>query len=64
MTPAHFREIRDAQGLSAEALSRLLGLHSGRTIRKYEAGDRPIPGPVERLMFILHDYGPNLIRPR
>lgn len=33
-------------GLSAEALARLVGVQGGRTVRRWEAGDRDIPGPV------------------
>ena len=53
MTPAEFRSIRKKLGLSARKMAELLGLKSGRTIRRYEAGDIPISGPVEKLIRIL-----------
>lgn len=53
MTPAEFRHIRHALGLSTEGLARVLSVHSGRTVRRWEAGDRNIPGPVRVLMLIL-----------
>ena len=53
MTPAEFRRIRRALGLSAQGLARLLQVSDGRTVRRWEAGDRDIPGPVRVLMLIL-----------
>lgn len=51
MTPAELRACRQTLGLSARAFGALLGLGGdpGRSIRRYEAGTRPIPGPIERL---------------
>ena len=53
MTPTVFRHIRQALGLSAEGLARVLQVSSGRTVRRWEAGDRDIPGPVRVLMLLL-----------
>lgn len=53
MTPTEFRHIRHALGLSTEGLARVLSVHSGRTVRRWEAGDRNIPGPVRVLMRLL-----------
>ena len=53
MTPTEFRRIRHALGLSAQGLARLLQVSDGRTVRRWEAGDRDIPGPVRVLMLIL-----------
>lgn len=47
MTPAELKSIRQSLGLSAEAFARLLRIQSGRTVRRWEAGDSDIPGPVE-----------------
>lgn len=47
MTPAELKSKRHALGLSAERFARLVRVRSGRTVRKWEAGDRDIPGPVE-----------------
>ena len=49
MTPSEFRGARRHLGLSAAEMASLLGLADGRTIRRYEAGDIEISGPVERL---------------
>ena len=46
MTPADLTSIRQGLGLSAEAFARLVRVQSGRTVRRWEAGDRDIPGPV------------------
>lgn len=50
MTPAELKSIRHSLGLSAEGLARLVGVESGRTVRRWEAGDRDIPGPVRVLL--------------
>lgn len=46
MKPHEFRDIRTALQLSAEGMARLLDVESGRTVRRWEAGDRDIPGPA------------------
>ncbi len=46
MTPAELRSARHALGQSAEGFARLVGVESGRTVRRWEAGERDIPGPV------------------
>ena len=48
-----FRTIRHAFGYSAEGLARALRIQSGRTVRKWEAGDRDIPGPAQVVMLLL-----------
>jgi len=53
MTPTEFRRIRQALGLSTQGLARLLQVSDGRTVRRWEAGDRDIPGPVRVLMLLL-----------
>ena len=50
MTPVEFKAARHALGLSAEGLARTIGVATGRTVRKWEAGDRDIPGPAALLM--------------
>ena len=47
MTPAEFKSIRHALGLSANRMARVLGVSGGRTIRKWEAGENDIPGPAK-----------------
>ena len=46
MTPSELKTARNALGLSAEGLARLVKVESGRTVRRWEAGERDIPGPV------------------
>lgn len=41
---------RHALGFSADALARMVRVEDGRTVRRWEAGDREIPGPVIVLM--------------
>lgn len=55
MTPAQLRTIRDSLGLTAEAFARLVGVSGGRTVRKWEAGDREIPGTVAILLKAIKD---------
>ena len=53
MTPNEFRKIRHRLGLSTRALANLLGVSDGRTVRRWEAGTRFVPGPITRLMRLL-----------
>ena len=46
MTPDDLKSARHALGLSAEGFAKWVNVASGRTVRKWEAGDRDIPGPV------------------
>lgn len=50
MTPEQFREIRIALRLSTQKMAEFLGLKSGRMIRYYESGKKPIPEWVEKLL--------------
>ncbi len=54
MTRQEFRRIRvQVLGLSTRQVGLLLGLapkEPGRTVRRWEAGDRDIPGPAKVLM--------------
>jgi DNA-binding transcriptional regulator YiaG len=43
MTPKEFKSARHALGLSAQGLANALGVKSGRTIRRWEAGQNDIP---------------------
>ena len=49
MTPTELREARHHLEYSTAALARRLklGKNGGRTVRRWEAGDSPISGPVE-----------------
>ncbi|MEM7652404.1 MAG: helix-turn-helix domain-containing protein [Pseudomonadota bacterium] len=46
MSPKEFKEARHALGLSAKGMARALKVESGRTIRRWESGERDIPGPA------------------
>ncbi len=50
MTPSDLKSARHALGLSAEGFARLVRVESGRTVRRWEAGDSDIPGPVAVLV--------------
>lgn len=47
MTPADLKSARHTLGLSAEGFAKLVRVESGRTVRRWEAGERDIPGPVQ-----------------
>lgn len=55
MSPDEFRAVREKLELSAEAFAAALHVSSGRTVRRWEAGDRAIPGPVALLAGLLRD---------
>lgn len=60
MTAAELKAARHALGLSAEGFARLVGVESGRTVRRWEAGDRDIPGPVIVLTWLMLNCKPAL----
>ena len=49
-TPGDLKAAREFMGLSADGLARMLGIEDGRTVRRWEAGDRELPGPVVVVM--------------
>lgn len=49
-SPEELKAARHALGFSADGLARMLRIEDGRTIRRWEAGEREIPGPVIVLM--------------
>jgi len=49
VTKEEFAAIRAAAGMTFGALANYLGVIL-RSVQRYEAGDRHIPGPVEKLM--------------
>lgn len=53
MTPADLKSARLALGLTAEGFAKLVRVESGRTIRRWEAGERDIPGPVTVIVDLL-----------
>ena len=52
MTPEELREIREKIGISQAALGLLCGV-TGNTVAHYERGELPIPGPFERLVWLM-----------
>ena len=54
MTPEHFRQIREAAGLSRSQLAKILRIKEVKSIWRYEHeiedGGRAISGPVSLLM--------------
>ena len=62
MTPAHFRTIRQAAGLSLSAIAELLGIEDRSTVHRWEKGARAISGPVTRLMRLLDRDGADAVR--
>lgn len=53
MLPADFNAIRKRAGLTQSGLAARLRISDLRTIRKWEAGEREISGPVSLLMELL-----------
>jgi len=46
MTGEELRRARLALGLTLDEFARLVRVSSGRTVRKWEDGEREVPGPV------------------
>ncbi len=55
MNPQLFREMREQLGLSQDQLAKMLGVSSGRTVRRWELGERKISVTTERLLQIILD---------
>jgi DNA-binding transcriptional regulator YiaG len=54
MTPEEFLAIRVRLGLSHDSMGALMGV-GDRTVRRWENGERDIPGPVVLLMDCICD---------
>lgn len=52
MTPATLRATLSGIGLSQSHAARLLGVNP-RTMRRWIAGEQPVPGPADRLLNLL-----------
>jgi len=50
MTGQDLRRSRLALGLTLDEFARLVRVSSGRTVRKWEDGEREVPGPVAVLV--------------
>lgn len=57
MNAATFTKLREQLLLSQSALAELLGINT-RTVRKYEAGDLQIPGPVRVAIAAIAEASP------
>lgn len=60
MTPEQFKDARETMGLSARGMAKALdmpGDWADRTIRKWERGDHPVPGPVAKLVRFMVKHG-------
>jgi transcriptional regulator with XRE-family HTH domain len=55
-TPDDLKAARRALGLSADGLARMVRVEDGRTIRRWESGERDIPGPVTVLLEAAMSY--------
>jgi DNA-binding transcriptional regulator YiaG len=53
MTPAQFKAIREQADLTQTALAARLRISDNRSVRRWEAGDRAISGPVTILMELI-----------
>ena len=50
LTPQELKTARKALGLSADRFAATVGIADGRSVRRYESGDRAVPGPLETLL--------------
>ena len=55
MTPSELKSIRTMLGITTDALATVLGVSGGRTVRRWEAGDRTIPGPAAVLLLAIKE---------
>jgi transcriptional regulator with XRE-family HTH domain len=55
-SPEALKAARHALGLSADGLARMLRVDDGRSIRRWEAGESAIPGPVTVVMETAMNY--------
>jgi DNA-binding transcriptional regulator YiaG len=52
MTPTQFKRLREQLGMTTDEVADLLelGVNGDRTVRRWEAGEKDIPGPVVLVM--------------
>lgn len=53
MKASELKKARAALGLSAAKFATLTGVKSGRTVRRWEASDRDIPGSVPIILMLV-----------
>jgi DNA-binding transcriptional regulator YiaG len=56
VTPADLKRARERLGLSQAEFARAVNVQSDRTVRKWEAGERDIPGPVVVLLALANEF--------
>ena len=62
MTPTEFRAGRKQLGLSQNALARLFRVSAGRTVRRWECGERDIDRAAQDLMqWLVTGHRPTLV---
>ncbi len=55
-SPAELKEARQALRLSADGLASMVRMGDGRTVRRWEAGENEIPGPVTVILETAIEY--------
>lgn len=55
MNNTQFKAWRKRHNLSSRAAANILGIIEPRTIRRYEAGEIPVSGPVSRLCILIEE---------
>lgn len=53
ITPTELKSIRQRYGLTQSEFARILRIEDGRTVRRWEAGDRAISGPATILLELM-----------
>ena len=53
MTPAALKSTRKSLGLSQAEFARIFGVASDRTVRKWEDGERDVPGYVPIMLDLI-----------
>ena len=56
MKPQEFKSIRHSYGLSVEGMAHMVGVESGRTIRRWEDGSRPIAMSARIILGLAKEY--------
>jgi DNA-binding transcriptional regulator YiaG len=56
LTPTDLKHARRQLGLSLNEFARAVGVATGRTVRKWEDGDRDIPGPVITILELAEEF--------
>lgn len=56
MKPRKLRQLREGMDLTQDELAALLGVASGRVVRRWEAGEREIPAPTAALCTVYAEF--------